>query len=342
MKKVLIWKDTGKRDSQAAKTVVKMHLDDHEAGMQLKGILREEIDQKALLRKPLHEELGKQVDFGIFDDMVVLVWTLDDKRMPQGGKVIVGDKQVTAFRTFFLQQPRPGGAGSQRMNSTASTGQTGNVHLQPLAPDDVVSVRAWPPYAGEFAPLDYALRPGGWLDAFPESPTTRRFGIWRDETLVGFSLLTDINAGRAEFYIALHPQETGHGLGRAAIPKILSVAFSDLRLDVRYLKVRVWHRRGIALYERMGFVATGEKTEDIQGSPERFLAMEVHGEASRASNKSDRVSASSRARVERRPAGPGDRRCDRRQAVSPAGTSASPCRSAPRRTDPLQCRGSSA
>jgi RimJ/RimL family protein N-acetyltransferase len=167
------------------------------------------------------------------------------------------------------------------MNPTVGTGQPEEVRLQPLTPDDVVAIRAWPPYTGEFAPLDYALRPGGWLDAFPESMTTRRLGIWSDGMLVGFSLLTDIKGERAEFYIAIHPQETGRGIGRLAIPKVLAIAFNDLRLQVVFLKVRVWHHHGIALYERMGFVATGEITEDVQGRPERFLKMEVRAKGPR-------------------------------------------------------------
>ena len=81
--------------------VVGLHLDDPEATMTLKGILREEIENNPLLRKPLRNQLGGQIDFGIFDDMVVLVWTLDDKRKPKGGKVIVGDTRVAAFRAFF-------------------------------------------------------------------------------------------------------------------------------------------------------------------------------------------------------------------------------------------------
>jgi hypothetical protein len=109
LKKVLIWDGIQERDSTDAREIVQLHVDDPEALMTLKGILREEIDRKPLLSNPLRD-LDGQIDFAIFDDMVVLVWALDDKRRPKGGKVIVGTKQVVAFRAFFnalIQEAQP-------------------------------------------------------------------------------------------------------------------------------------------------------------------------------------------------------------------------------------------
>jgi hypothetical protein len=39
--------------------------------------------------------------------------------------------------------------------------------------------------------------------------------------------------------------------------------------------VRTWHARAIKLYESLGFVRTDETEADIQGSPVRFLVMEI-------------------------------------------------------------------
>lgn len=149
------------------------------------------------------------------------------------------------------------------------------LQLRPLRAEDVDTIAGWPPYLDELAPLDYALRRGGWLDQFPPSPPTRRFGAWQGTRLVGFALLTDIANGRAELYLALHPHELGRGLGAAVIGHVLAVAFGELHLDTVYLKVRTWHRRGIALYQRLGFVTVAEKEFEIQGRPERFLVMEI-------------------------------------------------------------------
>lgn len=147
--------------------------------------------------------------------------------------------------------------------------------LRPLSPADAERIQQWPKYAGEFALLDYALRPGGWLDTFPESATTIRFGGWLGDELVGFSLLTGISAESAEFYVALHPAETGRGIGRLLTDETLRFAFAQLKLRKVYLKVRKWHARGIQLYKQVGFVVTGDKQDDIQGEPVEFFVMEM-------------------------------------------------------------------
>jgi RimJ/RimL family protein N-acetyltransferase len=142
----------------------------------------------------------------------------------------------------------------------------------------VKEIREWPPYPEEFHLLDYALRPGGWLDMFPESASVRRFGAWSHGELVGFSLLTEITKEQAEFYIALHPRHTREGFGRLITCEILGIAFGELGLQSVYLKVREWHARAIALYRDIGFVATGKKVEEIQGQTVHFSIMEISRE----------------------------------------------------------------
>ena len=159
----------------------------------------------------------------------------------------------------------------------------GQITLRPLSPADIAEIKRWPNYSEEFQSLDYALRSGGWLDAFPESATTRRFGGWLSGTLVGFSLLTDITASRAEFYIALHPSQTGRGIGRQLTEQTMSYAFTTLKLRKVYLKVRKWHSRAIELYERVGFVVAGEKEESIQGQFVEFHVMEMEHPAAETS-----------------------------------------------------------
>jgi hypothetical protein len=50
--------------------------------------------------------------------------------------------------------------------------------LRPLSSADANNIKEWPKYPEEFERLDYALRSGGWLDTFPESPATVRLGGW--------------------------------------------------------------------------------------------------------------------------------------------------------------------
>jgi RimJ/RimL family protein N-acetyltransferase len=149
------------------------------------------------------------------------------------------------------------------------------ITLKPLTREDVNVIRYWPPYPRELVDLDYASREGGWLDEFPESPTTRRFVAWNGSHLVGFSILTDIANGNAEFYIALHPGWIGRGIGREVTNQTLAIGFEQLDLRRIYLKVRDWHERAIALYESVGFRKFGTCVADVHGQPVHFVTMEI-------------------------------------------------------------------
>lgn len=159
------------------------------------------------------------------------------------------------------------------------------ITLHPLLPPDTTEIRGWPPYEGEFKPLDYALREGGWLDAMPESPSTRQFAVRSEGRLIGFSILTDIREGAAEIYLAVHPSHLGQGLGRQIMQSVLRIAFEELKLLSVHLKVRSWHTRAIALYERLGFVTTGEKRETVQGEMVTFRMMQLGVEAFKAGSR---------------------------------------------------------
>ena len=155
------------------------------------------------------------------------------------------------------------------------------IEIRKLQPAVAAAIHRWPRYEGEFAPLDYALRENGWLDLFPESATTRQLALYAGCALVGFSLLTDISNNRAEFYVAIHPAQTGRGLGQAATRVVLGYAFDQLHLAAVYLKVRGWHQRGLHIYTKAGFLRQGEKSEEIQGRIERFVLMEISAESFR-------------------------------------------------------------
>lgn len=152
------------------------------------------------------------------------------------------------------------------------------IRLVPLTADDAAVIRLWPSYPDHLRDLDYALRASGWLDEFPASEHTQRFAAWRDATLVGFSLLTDIKNSAAEFYIALHPQHIGAGVGHMITVQTLSIGFAELGLQRIYLKVRDWHVRGKTLYEHVGFKVTGSHAQSLQGKIVNFIDMEIRAD----------------------------------------------------------------
>lgn len=158
------------------------------------------------------------------------------------------------------------------------------IELAPLAEADVSEIRRWPPYSPPLDALDYALRPGGWLDMFPASHANRRFAIRSRGQLVGFSLLVDITSEDAEFYIAIHPQMLGHGIGHFATQAVARVAFDELHLPRIHLKVRVWHRGAMHVYRAVGFEPHSKQVVKIQGEPVDFLLMVLTNKAAPSNN----------------------------------------------------------
>ncbi|HSF67784.1 MAG TPA: GNAT family protein [Nitrospiraceae bacterium] len=147
--------------------------------------------------------------------------------------------------------------------------------LRQLTNDDAVAVRQWPSYPPAFAVFDFALREGGWLDQFPESPRNHRYAAWQEDILVGFSILADIIEGDAEFYLALHPDHVGQGLGEWITRRTLLDGFGHLGLSRIHLKVRDWHETAISIYTRVGFTQQGTCVLPIQGQPVHFIIMEI-------------------------------------------------------------------
>jgi diamine N-acetyltransferase len=147
--------------------------------------------------------------------------------------------------------------------------------LTRLSRADQAEIRKWPPYEGHIADLDYALRDGGWLDQYPGSRRVRRLSYSQNCQLVAFSLLTDLAAGDAEFFVAVRDDRRRKGVGARITKLTIEYAFETLQLKRVHLKVRTWHIEAIRLYERIGFVRSGALTSAIQGSAVDFIAMEL-------------------------------------------------------------------
>jgi RimJ/RimL family protein N-acetyltransferase len=87
--------------------------------------------------------------------------------------------------------------------------------------------------------------------------------------LLGWVFLYKIEQehGRAEIGILLAPESRGKGVGRLAMNMMLEIAFNQLRLHRVYLTTRGINRRGIALYQKLGFSIEGHLREHafVQG-----------------------------------------------------------------------------
>lgn len=81
--------------------------------------------------------------------------------------------------------------------------------------------------------------------------------------LLGWVHLSKIEQehGRAEIGILLAPEHRGKGIGQIGMNLMLFIAFNQLRLHRVYLTTRAINKRGISLYQKIGFSIEGHLKE---------------------------------------------------------------------------------
>ena len=129
-------------------------------------------------------------------------------------------------------------------------------------------IRTWR-YEGAYAPFNYALEAGGWLDAFPKD---RIYSVEAACRIVGVFFLIERNDRRWEYRILVHPEEQGKGFGK----RITLLALSEARcldIDELMLLVRQDHKTAYRLYLSVGFVETGMVREWVAGEQRMMRQM---------------------------------------------------------------------
>jgi len=149
------------------------------------------------------------------------------------------------------------------------------ISLRPMGKSDIEAVAHWPPYGAGFAQMDYALKENGWLEEFSEKPGTWCYMAVAGREAVGFSILSTMEKGEAEFRIALHPNRTGRGFGTKIALATLEQGFLRLGFDSIRLIVRKNNLPAKALYEKLGIEISGECPRLIKGQPIEFFEMSI-------------------------------------------------------------------
>jgi len=160
------------------------------------------------------------------------------------------------------------------------------ITLRELSDRDVAVIKAWPPYPQDCTDLDYALRDDGWLDEYRAQPGSEILVATDGGTIVGFSVLEREPGRKAEFRIAVHPEQLGQGLGRRIALLTLARGFSDPAIGTIRLIVRKNNPRAERLYQSLGFRRTGECMRDVHGKPVAFYCMAISREQFRQENPS--------------------------------------------------------
>lgn len=149
------------------------------------------------------------------------------------------------------------------------------ITLQAASYKNIAEVNAWPPYQGEHAQMDYALRNHGWLREYIDKPATWCYMARTQDRPIGFALLSTTARHEAEFRIAMHPEALGHGYGKKLALMIIKHGFVRRGLERIHLIVRKNNPAASRLYRNLGFVPRGQCVREIQGQAIVFQIMDI-------------------------------------------------------------------
>lgn len=92
-----------------------------------------------------------------------------------------------------------------------------------------------------------------------ENPLNIYLGIYENDKLIGFFILGKENGGRQIEFRRIVIDEKGKGFGQQAISELESFCISMWNTDSIWLDVFEFNKRGIHIYEKLGYVKIGEK-----------------------------------------------------------------------------------
>ncbi len=147
--------------------------------------------------------------------------------------------------------------------------------IESLNANDKVSISLWN-YEDEHSTFNYALRKGGWIDSYCNTDESLSFVAKENDSIIG--LFFFITSKSNEFRILINPDFLNKGYGKELMKKALEMAFGELNFTEVSLIVRKNHAIAISLYEKMGFMTTGETVEIIEDQEIELLVMTKHNQ----------------------------------------------------------------
>lgn len=102
----------------------------------------------------------------------------------------------------------------------------------------------------------HPMSEGALLDCF--GPLYRCSGLYRDDVLLGFTIVQQIVDEATLFDICVLPSAQGEGLGKLLLQQVIADACSH-GAQVLMLEVRASNMAAISLYQRLGFTEIGRR-----------------------------------------------------------------------------------
>jgi RimJ/RimL family protein N-acetyltransferase len=199
-----------------------------------------------------------------------LIWRLEG-RTHVGGTILYGEEHVEKYTKFF-----------ERLFQAAVEYNKDRIILVKLGKETRDAISKWPHYRAPYGEMDYAIHSldEAWLRNFGLKPKSKSFAAYDDGDLIGFSILDLDEAGGAELYVAIHPNKVNNGYGTkkygtTLVRMTIRKGFDECERTRVHIRVRNNLQHRITMYEKIGFVKTGNKTEVVDGKQTEFIEMDM-------------------------------------------------------------------
>ncbi len=111
-----------------------------------------------------------------------------------------------------------------------------------------------------------------YLQSVVEDSTRYDFLILKSRELIGEVVLNDVTDESCHFRICLFSSVNfSKGIGKQATSEIIKFAFNDLGVQSIDLEVFPFNKRGISLYEKLGFEVTDKIVDEDANDPYRDI-----------------------------------------------------------------------
>ena len=130
-------------------------------------------------------------------------------------------------------------------------------------------------YDGEYAFYVMAADPEDYEEIMcPNLRGNRYFSVFDNDALIGF-FCVEQEESFIELGLGLRPDLTGHGKGSVFLEEILCYVKKRYLFESIHLDVASFNQRAIKVYERAGFVKTGNVLVATNGGQYDFTQMEL-------------------------------------------------------------------